>query len=275
MHELEHAPLGRPVAYVSEYDPRLLFPIARAPQREALGIGTPLPFHGVDLWTAYELSWLAPSGKPQVALARIAVPASSPCIVESKSLKLYLNSFNQTRLDGPAELRVRLERDLGAGFGAPVAVELVGPERFADERLAELDGDCLDGLDIATDTYTPEPGFLTAAAGVAPVREVLVSHLLKSNCRVTGQPDWASVQIAYAGPPIDHAGLLRYLISFRNHNEFHEPCVERIFVDVLRRCAPAQLSVYARYTRRGGLDINPFRSTDAGAQPPRVRCARQ
>ncbi len=278
MTDLDHAPLGKHSAYVAEYDPALLFPIPRAGKRAEIGIApdATLPFHGVDIWNAFELSWLAPSGKPRVALAVFRVPATSPNIVESKSFKLYLNAFNQTRVTGAGELAETLHRDLSAAVGAPVAVELVLPERFAEQRLAELEGECIDKLEIETDTYTPEPGFLAVDERAEPIAETLVSHLLKSNCLVTGQPDWGSVQIRYAGRPIDRAGLLKYLISFRCHSEFHEQCVERIFMDISRRCRPERLSVYARYTRRGGLDINPFRASHADApQPLNVRSARQ
>lgn len=279
----QHSPLGQPSAYVTQYDPSLLFPIARQDKRAELGIGGEfgaLPFFGIDLWNAYELSWLNLRGKPQVAIARVMVPADSPNIIESKSFKLYLNSFNQTRLAGAAAgadaLLELLRADLSAGFGAPVQVILTTQDNFATLAMGELDGLLLDRLDIEVDSYTPDPSLLKANRGGAQVEETLVSHLLKSNCLVTGQPDWASVQIRYAGAQIEQEGLLKYLIGFREHNEFHEQCVERIFIDILRQCAPHKLAVYARYTRRGGLDINPWRSNFSGGPPPsNLRHARQ
>jgi 7-cyano-7-deazaguanine reductase len=270
------SPLGKPAIYQSEYDPALLFPIARQPKRDELGIARTLPFFGVDIWNAYEVSWLNLRGKPQIAIATITVAADSPNIVESKSFKLYLNSFNQTRLAGPESLRQSLHADLSAGFGAPVQIRLTMQEAFSTLKMSELDGLLLDRLDIEVSEYTPQPALLHADHAVPPVEETLVSHLLKSNCLVTGQPDWGSVQIRYVGAPIDQEGLLRYLIGFRQHNEFHEQCVERIFMDLLRRCKPQRLAVYARYTRRGGLDINPWRSNfTSGDKPSNLRNGRQ
>lgn len=275
MNSAEHSPLGKTVSYSDSYSPELLFPIARSGKRDEIGVPSPLPFHGLDIWNAYELSWLDPRGKPVVALAEFRVPATSPNIVESKSFKLYLNAYAQTRLDGAAEVQRRLHEDLSAAVGAPVAVELRSAAAFSQETLRELDGENIDGLDIAIDSYdAPQPEFLHLA-DAATVQETLVSHLLRSNCPVTGQPDWASVQIRYRGSRIDRAGLLRYLVSFRRHSDFHEQCVERIFLDLTRRCAPQELAVYARYTRRGGLDINPFRSSRPGDVPDNPRGARQ
>ncbi|WP_300619460.1 NADPH-dependent 7-cyano-7-deazaguanine reductase QueF [Dokdonella sp.] len=269
------SPLGQPVAYASRYDADLLFPIPRAQGRRELGLGEALPFDGVDVWNAYELSWLDARGKPQVALAEFRVPASSPAIVESKSFKLYLNSFNQERVGDADALRAVLERDLSAAAGAAVEVAVTRPDRFAQVAVAELDGESIDALDVAIDDYgPPNPDHLRVDAAGSTVEEALVSDLLKSNCPVTGQPDWASVRIRYGGRRIDRAGLLRYLVSFREHAGFHEQCVERIHVDLMRRCAPDWLEVYARYTRRGGLDINPWRSSRPG-RPPNARGARQ
>ena len=270
------SPLGKPATYQSEYDPSLLFPIARQDARTELGIGSTPPFFGVDIWNAYELSWLNLRGKPQIAIARIMAPAHSPNIIESKSVKLYLNSFNQTRLAGSDALLELLRADLSAGFGAPIQIALTLPDAFAKLAMGELEGLLLDRLDIEVSGYTPDAALLRADHNVAPVEETLVSHLLKSNCLVTGQPDWGSVQIHYVGAPIEQEGLLKYLIGFRQHNEFHEQCVERIFMDVLRQCKPQKLAVYARYTRRGGLDINPWRSNfTTGQQPSNLRNARQ
>jgi 7-cyano-7-deazaguanine reductase len=267
--------LGKAVTYADRYDPGLLFPIPRAANRAALGIGHELPFHGVDVWNAYELSWLDRRGKPEIAIAQFRIPASSPNIVESKSFKLYLNSFNREPLRDADELQDRLVRDLSATAGAEVRIELTAPEHFATAALAELDGVSIDRLALDIDDYgPPNPALLGVDAAVGMVEESLVSNLLKSNCPVTGQPDWASVQVRYAGPRIDRAGLLRYLVSFREHAEFHEQCVERIYVDLLRACTPVKLSVYARYTRRGGLDINPWRGS-CDLVPPNPRGARQ
>ncbi|HVE54493.1 MAG TPA: NADPH-dependent 7-cyano-7-deazaguanine reductase QueF [Ramlibacter sp.] len=281
MNSPEQSQLGKPVQYADHYDASLLYPIARATKREEIGIAGAPPFFGADLWTAFELSWLNPRGKPQLAIAHFTVPCETPNIVESKSLKLYLGSFNSTVFSGPEEVRDRLRADLsevvwrGAPAPATVGVKLVLPDAFDREPVHELDGLSLDRLDIECSAYTPAPELLAAAFDEPPVEEALTSNLLKSNCLVTGQPDWGSIQIRYTGPAIDQGGLLRYLVSFRNHNEFHEQCVERIFMDVWRRCRPTRLAVYARYTRRGGLDINPLRTSHPMALPANIRTARQ
>lgn len=278
----EQSQLGRTSAYADHYDPSLLFPISRATQREAMGIKEgALPFFGADLWTAFELSWLNPRGKPQLAIAHFTVPCETPNIIESKSFKLYLNSFNSSVFVDQDAVRQRLRADLseavwrGSGRTGSVGVKLVPPAAFETETVHELDGLDLDRLDIECTQYQPAPELLASDMTQAPVTETLTSRLLKSNCLVTGQPDWGSVAVRYSGPPIDQAGLLAYIVSFRNHNEFHEPCVERIFTDVWRRCQPNKLAVYARYTRRGGLDINPFRTSWPQALPENVRTARQ
>ncbi len=272
---LSHGPLGQSVAYASQYDPSLLFPIARSHNRAALNLNDGnLPFSGVDLWNAYELSWLDAKGKPRVAMATFSVPADSPNIIESKSFKLYLNSFNQTRLVNSAALRGRMERDLSAAAGAPVGLDFFLPQRFSELQMGELDGIYIDKLDIEIDTYEPAPELLRTRPGDV-IEETLASRLLKSNCPVTGQPDWATVQIRYRGKPIDRESLLRYVVSFRQHAEFHEHCVERIFSDVMQACGPEHLTVYARYTRRGGLDINPWRSNFEAAPPADMRTVRQ
>ena len=264
----EASPLGKAVAYAEHYDPALLFPIPRQGKRAEIGIAEgALPFVGEDIWNAYELSWLDPRGKPVVALAHFIVPATSPNLIESKSLKLYLNSFNQTRLAGVDELVATLTRDLSAAAGAPVLVHVAPLSTRPQRPMGYPKGILLDGLEIDVDLYTPEPALLSADTSRAPVTETLYSHLLKSNCLVTGQPDWAMLVVRYTGAPIDREGLLRYIISFRQHNEFHEQCVERVFVDILRQCQPSALSVFARYTRRGGLDINPYRRTPGMAVP--------
>ncbi|SJN11160.1 NADPH dependent preQ0 reductase [Halomonas citrativorans] len=270
---LEHAPLGRESAYPEQYDAGLLFPIPRAANRAPLGIEEgKLPFVGEDEWHAFEVSWLNARGKPIVAVARFRLPAESPSLIESKSWKLYLNSFNQTRMESREEVIETLKRDLSAVAGAPVCVELLGVE---DAELAPqpLPGDCLDDLDIEVSDYTPSAAHLTVSD--ERVEETLHSHLLKSNCPVTGQPDWGSVMIRYKGPKLDREGLLRYLIGYRQHEDFHEHCVEHIFTDLMQHAKPTELLVLARYVRRGGLDISPWRATPGLAPPSPLRLARQ
>ncbi|AVS91916.1 NADPH-dependent 7-cyano-7-deazaguanine reductase QueF [Paracidovorax avenae] len=281
MNTPDQSQLGRVSGYADQYDASLLFPLPRQPKRDEIGVTGAPPFFGADLWTAFELSWLNLRGKPQVALAHITVPCETPNIIESKSFKLYLNSFNNTRFADAAEVQARIRTDIseaawrGSDRQATVGVKLVLPEMFDREHVQELDGLLLDRLDVECTHYTPAPELLHANHGEAPVTETLTSHLLKSNCLVTGQPDWGSVRIQYSGAQIDQAGLLQYLVSFRNHNEFHEQCVERIFMDLWTRCRPIKLSVYARYTRRGGLDINPLRTSHPQALPANIRTARQ
>jgi 7-cyano-7-deazaguanine reductase len=263
-------PLGREVAYPDRYDPGLLFPIPRSLGRGDIGIrDDALPFAGHDRWHAYELSWLDARGKPVVATATLAVPADSPHLVESKSLKLYLNSLNGARFDSPERVRETIAADLSRAAGAAVSVDFGLPHLAADD-----DAVSIDGLDVAIDRYGPPDATLLAVHDDV-VEETLRSDLLKSNCPVTGQPDWATVRIAYRGPRIDRAGLLRYLVSFRDHAEFHEQCVERIFVDLVARCRCEALSVEARYTRRGGLDINPWRAMPGTPAPRAGRDLRQ
>ncbi|AVS77228.1 MULTISPECIES: NADPH-dependent 7-cyano-7-deazaguanine reductase QueF [Comamonadaceae] len=281
MNTPDQSQLGRVSGYADQYDASLLFPLPRQPKRDEIGVTGAPPFFGADLWTAFELSWLNLRGKPQVALAHITVPCETPNIIESKSFKLYLNSFNNTRFADAAEVQARIRTDIseaawrGSDRQATVGVKLVLPEMFDREPVQELDGLLLDRLDVECTHYSPAPELLHANHGEAPVTETLTSHLLKSNCLVTGQPDWGSVRIQYSGAQIDQAGLLQYLVSFRNHNEFHEQCVERIFMDLWTRCRPIKLSVYARYTRRGGLDINPLRTSHPQALPANIRTARQ
>jgi 7-cyano-7-deazaguanine reductase len=280
---LDHAPLGKASSYTDQYDASLLFPIPRADKRIEIGLGHNMPFFGADMWTAFELSWLNLRGKPQVALAHITVPCESPNIIESKSFKLYLNSFNNTQFADSEAVQKLIKQDLSraAWLGAPlsaigqVSVRLIAPEMFDAQPVHELDGLNLDRLDIDCERYSPAPELLRSESETVPIAEVLVSHLLKSNCLVTGQPDWGSVQISYSGQAINQEGLLQYIVSFRNHNEFHEQCVERIFMDIWTHCKPTKLAVYARYTRRGGLDINPFRTSHPASLPPNNRTARQ
>jgi 7-cyano-7-deazaguanine reductase len=275
---MNHNPLGRQTDYVSVYAPQLLFPIPRAESRALLGIGATLPFYGVDIWTGYEVSWLDALGKPVVAIAEFSIPCESKFIVESKSFKLYLNSLNQTRFDSAAQVEALVTKDLTGVTGADVLVSIMplsASLRAAQHLagIAEVKGEVLDDLVVAVDAYHPMPELLTTETEI--VDECLASHLLKTNCPVTGQPDWASIVIRYKGNKIQRENLLRYIISFREHQDFHEHCVERIFNDIARICKPEELVVYARYTRRGGLDINPFRSSSPDIKPELLRLIRQ
>lgn len=262
--------LGRSQAYVDQYDPGLLHGIPRNVSRIA-----GQEFNGVDLWTAYELSWLGAKGKPEVAIAEFSFPADSANLVESKSLKYYLNSFNQTRFASGAEVRRQIGEDLAAVAKAEVAVRLYTLEQFATKRLAAgLLGTCIDHLDIAIDSELPDSRILKRDKVGGVFEGVLVSHLLKSNCPVTGQPDWASLWLGWRGPAVMRDSLLRYIVAYRQHQDFHENCVERIYVDLLSALEPEYLWVYARYTRRGGLDINPLRSSRP-MLPPEVTAQRQ
>jgi 7-cyano-7-deazaguanine reductase len=273
MTDLTRSPLGHAATYADAYDPALLFPVERAPLRAELGLHDPLPFRGADLWTAYELSWLDHEGKPEVAIASLTVPAESPFVVESKSVKLYLTAFNQTRFQSAAEVHEAIERDFSAATGASVSVSLIPTDHFAQVTLAELVGQCLDLLPLSIGEYLPAPHHLTASGQT--VTQNVYSRLFRSVCPVTGQPDYATVQIRYRGAKIDAAGLLAYLVSFRRHPGFHEHCVERIFADIWQRCTPDTLAVYARFTRRGGVDINPFRTSGIEPPPANVRTPRQ
>ncbi len=267
-------PLGKEVVYNAVYDPELLYPVPRAFNREMIGVGEKLPFSGVDIWNAYEISWLNRSGKPMAAMAEIRFSAKTVNIVESKSLKLYLNSFNQTAFSTRDEVEAVIRGDLAKVAEGEADVSLILPADFPGCRMAEPVGTLIDDLDLETDVYTRNPDFLTT--GQTRVEECLYSNLLRSNCPVTGQPDWATVLIDYRGPEIDRTGLLAYIVSFREHTGFHENCVEQIFQDITARCKPECLGVYARFTRRGGIDINPFRSTPGCyAVPDNTRFARQ
>ena len=271
--DLAKSPLGQPGTHPDHYSAALLYAVPRAPQRAALGMGDSLPFTGVDVWTAYELTWLDTAGKPQVALATLEVPVDSPSIIESKSMKLYLGSFAQTRLGGMTEVAATVERDLARTCGARVGVTLRGASAFDLQSIRELAGNSIDDLRVACDVYDVEPALLSANGET--VEETLTSRLFRSVCPVTAQPDIASLQISYRGPRIDREALLRYVVSYRCHAGFHEHCVERIFVDVAARCRTEQLTVLGRFTRRGGLDINPFRTNAGAAIPDNVRTARQ
>ncbi len=253
--------LGKQVDYEFEYNPGLLQGVPRSLSRDTLDLAnSSLPFDGIDTWTGYELSWLNLKGKPNVAILECHVPITSENLIESKSFKLYLNSFNQTKFASAEGVRQVLQADLSACAGEPVEVKLILPDQFTSLQFKEFEGTLLDNLDVEIEQYSPNTQFLAVAKSGAEVKETLISHLLKSNCLITSQPDWASIQIRYEGKAIEHEGLLKYLISFRQHNEFHEQCVERIYNDIMQHCQPDKLTVCARYTRRGGLDINPFRS---------------
>lgn len=268
--------LGKTTAYAEQYDPSLLQPVPRTLGRNNLGLDltASLPFIGEDIWHGYELSWLNAKGKPMVALATFVVPVTSANLIESKSFKLYLNSFNQSRFDDLRQVYQALQRDLSGCAGSPVRVTLHNVNEIMVFQPTWIPGYCIDELDISIDNYQYDPSLLQLADNPEVVDEKVHSHLLKSNCLITSQPDWASVYIHYRGQAIDHAALLRYLISFRSHNEFHEQCIERIFLDIWQRCKPEYLLVYARYTRRGGLDINPVRAS-ASYQLPNLRLSRQ
>ncbi|MFC3032200.1 NADPH-dependent 7-cyano-7-deazaguanine reductase QueF [Pseudoalteromonas fenneropenaei] len=273
--ELQASVLGKTTQYSDQYDASLLHPIARKLNRSQIGVSEQaLPFFGEDTWTGYELSWLNLKGKPQVAVATFVFACQSAKIIESKSFKLYLNSFNQTRFDSLASVQAILARDLSAAAETDVRVTLYSPREFNCLPFTDLPGICLDELDIECHEYAPNTQLLVAKSDEL-VSETLHSHLLKSNCLITSQPDWASIVIRYEGKAICHASLLKYLVSFRSHNEFHEQCVERIYCDLQNAFAPTMLEVYARYTRRGGLDINPFRSSHSNRTSMLLRTNRQ
>lgn len=259
---VEDSPLGKKSAYISQYDPGLLFPIPRLIKRNEINVPSPLPFKGYDHWNAYELSWLNAKGKPQVAIGELIIDCESLNIIESKSLKLYFNSFNNSRIESQETLLAMIKHDLEQALAGKLSISLFAVDDYAKKGLQKPDGQCIDDLDIAIDNFELNPAKLQIDS-TCTVYECLYSNLLKSNCLVTGQPDWGSVEIRYQGPQINKESLLRYLVSYRNHNEFHEQCVERIFMDIKRFCQPEKLCVRAFYTRRGGLDINPARSTDA------------
>lgn len=261
-------PLGRETDYPQIYAPDTLFPIAREESRAPLGMGEPLPFTGVDIWNAWELTWLGPGGVPRIATAEIRIPAESPHLIESKSLKLYVGSFAMSEFPGDAAVVAAIAKDLTAAAGAEVEVTL-----DTDVSIAALEGDCIDALEATCAASDVDAGLLQADADEI-VEESLHTHLLRSLCPVTNQPDLGSLVVSYAGPRIDRAALLQYVVSFRRHNDFHEACVERIFVDILEHCGPKRLSVYARYQRRGGIDINPFRS-NTDERPSNTRTWRQ
>lgn len=280
-NDAKSSPLGNSTKYSSGYDASLLFPIARQEKRDELGINAELPFSGEDIWNAYELSWLNSRGLPQVAIGEFRFPVASPNIIESKSFKLYLNSLNQTQFKDWHSIQKTIQTDLSeaSGSNAAVAIRRVDAKKSHDiASISELfkSTQCIDEQDISIEYYDYEPKLLMLESDPAKsvVNESLCTHLLKSNCLITNQPDWASLFIQYKGARICHASLLKYIVSFRSHNEFHEQCVERIFCDLLKYCQPDELTVYARYTRRGGVDINPWRSNCVNAMK-NVRLVRQ
>ncbi len=273
MSYLVDSPLGKKSDYVTTYQPDLLFAIPRSQQRENIGIHDNLPFYGVDVWNAYELSWLNTKGKPVVAMAQFQFPCSSPNIIESKSFKLYLNSFNNTKFTSLDEVYKIIKNDLSKATHADVKVDIHLLHQTSEEIQRQFDGIYLDELDITCENYHVDPTLLTIEENI--ISETVYSDLLKSNCLITGQPDWGSLQISYTGKKIQHQNLLKYIVSFRNHIEFHEHCVERIFMDIMQYCQPTKLTVYARYVRRGGLDINPFRSTEITPLDQSLRLCRQ
>ncbi|GEA49334.1 NADPH-dependent 7-cyano-7-deazaguanine reductase [Vibrio inusitatus NBRC 102082] len=276
--ELAGLTLGQKTQYASLYDPELLQAVPRSLNRDDLELGDTLPFKGQDIWTLYELSWLNANGLPQVAVGEVSIPASSPNLIESKSFKLYLNSYNQTKFNSWDAVQQQLVRDLSACAGGEVSVILSRVQDFNQQPIVDMQGTCIDDQDISITEYEFSTDYLIGSVSEEFVDEVLHSHLLKSNCLITNQPDWGSVEICYSGKKINQEFLLRYLVSFREHNEFHEQCVERIFTDITHFCQPQSLSVYARYTRRGGLDINPYRTSlnsVSNAPDSTLRLARQ
>ncbi len=273
-HTADASPLGKKSPYIDTYDNSLLFPIPRQTKRDEIGIGKTLPFKGYDYWTAYEVSWLNPKGKPQIAVVKFIIPCESPHLIESKSFKLYLNSFNNSKFETKDEVKNLMQQDLSEALGMPLKIQFCNEADIIKGNLSTLNSLCLDELDIACDSFEPTPALLTPESDENVIQSVH-SNLLKSNCLVTGQPDWGSLEINYQGRPINHENLLKYIVSYRNHNEFHEQCVERIFKDILDVAKPEHLTVYARYTRRGGLDINPIRSTDMIDVHPDKRLFRQ
>ena len=259
-------PLGRTTRFPDRYAPETLCRIERADNRERIGLNRPLPFSGVDIWNAWDLTWLDERGQPQTATAEIRIPAESPGIVESKSMKLYLGSFAMSEYASPAAVRDLIATDLGGCSGANVSVRIDALGDTRARSVGRLPGESLDHTGAECSEWEVDAGLLRADAETV-VSEDLYSDALRSLCPVTGQPDLGSVLVCYEGPRIERASLLRYIVSYRRHQDFHENCVERMFVDISERCGARTLTVYARYQRRGGIDINPFRSNFE--DPPR------
>ena len=271
----------KPVGNAGACAPELPEGIARSRARALLRVADELPFRGEDVWTGYEFSWLNETGKPVVAGLRVRVPCTSPNLVESKSLKFYLNGFAELRFDSREDVVEALENDLTGVIGASPVLEVLELGRL--EGVSRMPGESLDALQVVVTDYELNPELLTLAEGAesgqgAPaagrVAAAWHTNLFRSLCPNTGQPDWASLMVEYTGLPIDPRGLLRYLVSYRRHAAFQEDTVERIFVDIMERCRPDELTVHGRFLRRGGLDINPFRSTHADAAPE-MRLVRQ
>lgn len=276
--ELSESHLGKKSVYLDQYTADLLFPVSRQNKRRELHITESKPFKGFDIWTAFDLSWLNNKGKPIIAIGEFIFPCTSPFLIESKSLKLYFNSFNNTKFNSLEEVKITMQNDLSRAAGEEVIVKIYAATNWSQFSIQSLLGECIDDVDIECDNYTVTPEYLTCELGEEPeveITETVYSNLLRSNCLMTGQPDWASVQISYTGRKINHDHLLKYIVSFRNHIEFAEHCVERIFTDIMHYCAPRKLTVYARYTRRGGIDINPYRSTEDCQPPENIRLPRQ
>lgn len=272
--EADASPLGKKITYISQYEPSLLFPIPRKGKRDEIGVGENLPFYGFDTWNAYEISWLNKKGKPNNAIVTFDISCHSTNIIESKSFKLYLNSFNNTKLNSITELKEILLKDITQAVNGDVLIKIFELDDLLNTKIETFQGKCIDSLDVTCDSSSIDTNLLKCDVNEI-VEDQLYSNLLKSNCLVTGQPDWGSIQISYSGPKIEAEGLLQYLVSFRNHNEFHEQCVERIFIDIQSKCKPSKLTVNARYTRRGGLDINPVRSSEIIKPENNIRMARQ
>lgn len=259
-------PLGKPTEYKNQYDNSLLVPIPRSLGRNEIKLPKELPFNGTDFWNCYEVSWLDQKGKPHVRILELEVPATSEFLIESKSLKLYLNSFNNTKFKNEDDVKALIEKDLSATAQDSVKIKLIQLEEYNKKEIVQFTGKSIDDLEVEISDYQVNPDLLKLSEDGEYVEEKIFSDLLKSNCLITNQPDWASVQIKYRGKKIDHKSLLKYIISFRNHNEFHEQCVEHIFSDIMNICKPDALTIFAKYTRRGGIDINPLRTTENIAQ---------
>lgn len=252
---INQSPLGKKVNYSEQYNPELLCAIPRNQSRGGwLSQGQPLPFDGFDQWNLWELSWLDPTGKPQVRVGRLQIPCNSPFLVESKSLKLYLNSLNFKKFPTAGAVQECIVNDLSQLLDCKVSLEIL-PLASKALNTFSIEGECLDQGPFSQEMQDAIQG------NSEEVSEVLYSHLFRSCCPVTGQPDWATVVIDYKGSPLNRSALLTYLVSFRKHQAFHEACVEKIFTDLLTQCDLKKLSVMAFFNRRGGIDISPYRST--------------
>lgn len=277
-----HGILGQSTSYPKTYAPDMLYPIPRALGRANLALPADALSIGMDWWQVFEMSWLNLHGISQVAMARLAIPATSDYIVESKSLKLYFNSLNFTEFDNQQAVKATVEKDLSACLKTDVTLEIFEVNIANSLPISAPQGDCIDNALDSSDkkiaiVSNVNPSSLTVAhQGASDSQlQILHSHLLRSNCPVTNQPDWGTLEIQIDSQPIDRAGLLEYILSFRQHNGFHEQCVEQIFSDLTQVFAPKTLMVRAWYTRRGGIDINPCRVSDISLLPPPSRLNRQ